>query len=112
MAQDPSWMPHPADFLNYFGLTNLTDHLSTIIAGIDEYYHCRHPHCGCITSNTTWLSTVAAGGGVYFCPDPTLDCMKQYRANPAMFGGNKLMESHKVMVSATPIMTTIFKYQY
>ena len=102
MAEDPSWMPRPADFLNYFGFTNLTDHLSTIVTGIDEHYHCRHPHCGCITSNSTWLSTVAAGGGQFFCPDPNLDCMRQYRANPEMYGGEKLMESKKVMVFRDP----------
>ena len=102
MADDPSWMPQPSDFDQFFGWQRLSDHLSSIVEGMDEYYHCRHTDCGCITTNSTWSSTVAAGGGQYWCPDPKLNCVRQYRANPQMCAGQKLMESKKVMVFKDP----------
>ena len=85
MAEDPSWMPQPSDFDQFFGWQRLSDHLSSIVHGLDEYYHCRHTDCGCITTNSTWPSTVAAGGGQYWCPDPKLNCMRKYRAYPQMY---------------------------
>ena len=100
----PRWLttlagcPSQGDFVEYFGFMSLTDHLSTIVEGLDEYYHCRRTECGCITSNATWPNTCAAGGGQYWCPDPKLNCMYQYRADATTQGGVELMKSTKVMV--------------
>ena len=112
MAEDPSWMPQPSDFEQFFGVQHLSDHLSSIVDGLDEYYHCRHTDCGCITTNSTWSSAVAAGGGQYWCPDPKLNCMRKYRAYPQMYAGQKLMESKKVMVFKDPYKEKGLTYQY
>ena len=45
-------------------------------------------------------------------PGPNLDCMRQYRANPQMYGGRKLMESKKVMVFKDPTQHGTLAYQY
>ena len=77
---------------------HLSDHLSTIVQGQDEYYHSRQTPCGCITTNATWPSTVDEGGGQYWCPDPLLICMIKYNGFQTMHGGVELMQSKKVMV--------------
>ena len=102
VAEDPSWMPQPSDFEQFFGVQRLSGHVSSIVDGLDEYYHCRRTDCGCITTNSTWPNTVAAGGGQYWCPDPKLNRMRKYRAYPQMYAGQKLMESKKVMVFKDP----------
>ena len=79
---------------------------------MDEYYHCRRTDCGCIATNSTWPSAVAAGGGQYWCPDPKLNCMRKYRAYPQMYAGQKLMESKKVMVFKDPYKEKGLTYQY
>ena len=70
-AEDPGFLPKPADFQNLFTAMHLSGHVSTIIRGLVEYYHCRQTPCGCITTNATWPSTVDEGGGQYWCPDPS-----------------------------------------
>ena len=112
VAEDPSWMPQPSDFDQFFGWKNLTDHLSSIVQGMDEYYHCRRTDCGCIATNSTWPSTVASGGGQYWCPEPLGNCMRQYRPNPEMYGGQPLMASKKVMVCKDPHNENKLTYQY
>ena len=78
-------MPQPSDFEQFFGAQHLSDQLSSIVDGLDEYYHCRRTDCGCIATNSTWPSTVASGGGKYWRPDPKLNCMRKYRAYPQMY---------------------------
>ena len=68
LVEDLGWRPMPADFQQYVRVMSLTDHLSTIVSGLDEHYHFRRTECGCTTTNATWPHTVAAGGGQYWCP--------------------------------------------
>ena len=70
-ARDPGFLPKPGDFLPCLGAMHVSDHLSTIVHGLDEYYHCRRTECGCITCNATWPNTIEEGGGQYWCPDPS-----------------------------------------
>ena len=111
MAEDPRWMPQPSDFDQFFGWQHLSDHLSSIVEGMDEYYHCRHTDRGCITTNSTWPNTVASGGGQYWCPGPLGNC-RQYRPNPKMYGGQPLMPSKKVMVFKDRHNENELTYQY
>ena len=99
--------------MEYFGFMSFTDHLSTAVEGLDEYYHCRRTECGCITTNATWPNAVAAGGGQYWCPDPLLNCMYQYRAGATTHGGVELMMSKKVMVFQDIVREPgTLRYQY
>ena len=78
------------------------DESPSIVEGMEEYYHCRRTGCGFLATNSSWTSTVAAGGGQYWCPDPKLNCMRKYRAYPQMYAGQKLVKSKKVMVFKDP----------